>query len=88
MKGYMPDRTCKRCSINRVNTLVAAYHRAYRKHQEEYREKLHKIVLLVRSRGFEGGRLLSSGINDQDLRALCWNVSSFLEDEDLTRIFG
>lgn len=84
----MPDRTCKRCSINRVNTLVAAHHRAFQREEETYREKLHQIVTLVRSRGFEGGALLSPGIIDRDLRALCWNVSSFLEDEDITRIFG
>ncbi len=84
----MPDRTCKRCSINRVNTLVAAYHRAFTRNEEVYREKLHLIVALVRSRGFEGGKLLSPGILDKELRALCWNISSFLEDEDITRILG
>jgi hypothetical protein len=84
----MPDRTCKRCSINRVNTLVATYHRAFQRNEEAYREKLQRVVTLVRSRGFEGGRLLSPGIPDKDLRALCWNVSSFLEDEDITRILA
>ncbi|MCU0579849.1 MAG: hypothetical protein MUF69_09940 [Desulfobacterota bacterium] len=84
----MPDRTCKRCSINRVNTLVAAYHRAFQRNEEDYREKLHRMVTLVRTRGFEGGRLLSPGLPDKDLRALCWNVSSFLEDEDINRVLG
>jgi hypothetical protein len=84
----MPDRTCKRCSINRVNTLVAAYHRAFNKHEDGYQEKLHRVVALVRSKGFDGGMLLSPGIPDKDLRALCWNVSSFLEDEDIRRIMG
>jgi hypothetical protein len=82
----MADRTCKRCSINRVNTLVAAYHRAFNREEEAYREKLHKVVTLVRSRGFEGGKLLAPGIPDKELRALCWNLSSFLEDEDIHRI--
>jgi hypothetical protein len=84
----MPDRTCLRCSINRVNTLVAAYHRAFNREEEAYREKLHRIVTLVRSRGFDGGKLLSSGMSDKELRALCWNLSSFLEDEDIKRIFS
>jgi hypothetical protein len=84
----MPDRTCKRCSINRVNTLVAAYHRAFQRNEEDYREKLHRVVTLVRTRGFEGGRLLLPGLPDKDLRALCWNVSSFLEDEDISRVLG
>jgi len=84
----MADRTCKRCSINRVNTLVAAYHRAFNRDEEAYREKLHKVVTLVRARGFEGGKLLAPGVLDQELRALCWNLSSFLEDEDITRILG
>jgi hypothetical protein len=84
----LADRTCKRCSINRVNTLVAAYHRAFKRDEEDYREKLHKVVILVKSRGFEGIQLLSPGLPDKDLRALCWNVSSFLEDEEVTRILG
>jgi len=36
----------------------------------------------------EARELLSPGLSDQELRALCWNVSSFLEDEDIKRIFG
>jgi hypothetical protein len=84
----MPDRTCIRCSINRVNTLVAAYHRAFTRNEESYREKLYKVVHWVKTQGFEAGELLSPGLSDQDLRALCWNVSSFLEDEDIKRIFG
>lgn len=83
----MPDRTCKRCSLNRVNTLVAAYHRAFNRNEADYRDKLHQVVLMVRTRGFEGGALLAPGIIDKDLRALCWNVSSFLEDEEVSRIF-
>ena len=84
----MPDRTCKRCSINRVNTLVAAYHRAFTRNEEAYREKLKKVVQWVKTQGFEARELLYPGLSDQDLRALCWNVSSFLEDEDIKRIFG
>ena len=84
----MPDRTCKRCSITRVNTLVAAYHRAFQLNEDTYREKLQRITALVRTQGFEAGRLLAPGMPDKELRALCWNVSSFLEDEDIKRIIG
>ena len=84
----MPDRTCKRCSINRVNTLVDAYQRAFTRNEEAYREKLKKVVQWVKTQGFEARELLVPGLSDQDLRALCWNVSSFLEDEDIKRIFG
>ena len=58
----MPDRTCKRCSINRVNTLVAAYHRAFSRNEEAYREKLRKVVQWVKTQGFEARELLSSRI--------------------------
>ena len=84
----MADRTCKRCSINRVNTLVSAYHRAFTQNEESYREKLHRVVHWVRTQGLEARELLSPGLSEQDLRALCWNASSFLEDEDIKRIFG
>ena len=82
----MADRTCKRCSIDRVNTLVAAYHRAFTHQEAHYREGLQKIVHLVRSRGYEGGRILSPGLSDEDLRSHCWNLSSFLEDDEVKRI--
>jgi len=67
---------------------VAAYHRAFTRNEEASREKLKKAVQWVTAQGFEARELLYPGLSDQDLRALCWNVSSFLEDEDMTRIFG
>jgi hypothetical protein len=45
---------------------------------------LRELAALTKDRGYDlGFRLLHPGLNEQELRALCWNVSSFLEDEDL-----
>jgi hypothetical protein len=45
---------------------------------------LRELAALAKDRGYDFGfRLLHPGLNEQELRALCWNVSSFLEDEDL-----
>ena len=83
-----PDRTCKRCSVARVNALVRAYHND-RQNGHKGRRPLSDLVRLARERGYEQARgLLSSGLNDKDLRAVCWNVSSFLEDYEVERALG
>jgi hypothetical protein len=85
----MGDRSCKRCSIIRVNTLCQAYEKAQGDNDPIAWHGLREVVALVKSRGYdEGLKLLKPGLANQQLRAFCWNVSSFLEDEELKRIFG
>jgi hypothetical protein len=51
--------------------------------------ELRQVVTLVKTRGYEEAlRLLQPGLAGQDLRAFCWNISSFLEDDDMKRIFS
>lgn len=51
--------------------------------------RLKELTLLVQDRGLRQARgLLTPGQRDKDLRALCWNVSSFLEDSEVERILG
>jgi hypothetical protein len=51
--------------------------------------QLRKVVHLVKARGYQDViRLLNPGLAGQDLRAFCWNVSSFLEDEELKQILS
>jgi hypothetical protein len=85
----MGDRSCKRCSVIRVNTLCKAYEKAQTDNHPLIWHGLREVVTLVQSRGFdEGLMLLKPGLAGEQLRAVCWNVSSFLEDEEIQRIFG
>lgn len=85
----MENRSCKRCSVTRVNNLCKAYEKAHRNNHPGSLDELRKVVSLVKTRGYQDViRLLNPGLNGQDLRAFCWNVSSFLEDEELKQIFN
>jgi hypothetical protein len=85
----MEDRSCKRCSVTRVNNLVKAYEKAHQNGNSISMIELKEVVRLVKPRGFPDVlRLLQPGLADQDLRSFCWNVSSFLEDDELKRIFS
>ncbi len=83
------DRTCKRCSVTRVNALVQAYNQAHQNGGGRQMSQLKQVSSLAASRGFaQGSGLLTPGLADKALRALCWNVSSFIEDEEAGRILG
>jgi hypothetical protein len=83
------DRTCKRCSVRRVDALVNAYLMAHGDGGENWMSLLKKVDRLCGERGFDqGARLMQPGLNEKDLRALCWNVSSFLKDQEVEAIFN
>lgn len=83
-----PDRTCKRCSVARVNALIKAYQKA-QEGDAPTLGRLKELAILVQGRGLRQARgLLTPGHRDKDLRAICWNVSSFLEDNEVERILG
>ncbi len=85
----MEDRSCKRCSVTRVNNLVKAYKKAHQNGNSTSIIELKEVVAQVKTRGYqEGLRLLQPGLDGQELRAFCWNVSSFLEDDELKQIFS
>jgi hypothetical protein len=85
----MGERNCKRCSVTRVNTLCEVYENAHQDNDPKAWHGLREVVNLVKSRGYEECfKLLKPGLANQQLRAFCWNVSSFLEDEELKRIFS
>jgi len=84
----MEDRGCKRCSVTRVNNLVRAYEKAHQNGNSSSMSELKEVANLVKRRGYpEALRLLQPGLDGPDLRSFCWNVSSFLEDEEMKRIF-
>ncbi|MBI5604830.1 MAG: hypothetical protein HY879_15935 [Deltaproteobacteria bacterium] len=72
-----------------MNNLCKAYEKAHRNNNSAGFHELREVVTLVKTRGYdEASRLLKPGMADEDLRAFCWNVSSFLEDDELNRILN
>lgn len=84
-----PDRTCKRCSVARVNKLCQTYQQAHGAQGQALLPALRQIADLVKGRGFETAMvLLMPGLDERELRAHCWNISSFLKDEEVELILG
>ena len=84
-----PDRTCKRCSVTRVNALVRAYEKCHLAGDAPTLGKLRQLAQIAKGRGFDGGGgLLTPGLTERALRDLCWNVSSFLTDREVEAILG
>ncbi len=83
------DRFCKRCSVNRVNIFCRAYQEAHQGGDQRTLARLKDIVKLVEARGYQGASgLLAPGLGERALRALCFNVSSFVRDEDVEVVMG
>lgn len=83
------DRICKRCSVRRVNALVDAYLKSHGDIGGKWISRLRKIDRLCKERGYDqAGLLLQPGMSKKDLRALCWNVSSFLKDSEVESFLG
>lgn len=83
----MPYRTCKRCSVTRVNILCDLYSRAYEEKEEKALRDFIRLVKLAAERGYRDGLdLQKEGLDEQRVRSVCWNVSSVLTDEDLIRL--
>lgn len=50
---------------------------------------LGRVTSEVRAKGYSrAADLLKNGLAREDVRAIAWNVSSFLRDEDMVRFFG
>ncbi len=84
----MADHSCKRCSVTRVNALVKVYRQAHFNGDQGGISKLKQVVAVTRREYPDGSELLSPGLGEQELRELCWNISSFLRDQDVERILG
>lgn len=83
----MPYRTCKRCSVARVNILCGLYERAFKKNDKKAEQDLTKLIKLAAARGFQEGRsILTEEMDEAEVRAVCWNVSSVLTDDDLEQL--
>ncbi len=74
---------CRRCSVVRVNTLCRLHEQGFKGGDREARKALKALVSLAADRGYmEGKRVLQAGLDPSALRALCWNISSLLTDDD------
>jgi hypothetical protein len=83
----MTYRTCKRCSVTRVNVLCELYQRAFVDGDVRAGTDLAKLTALATERGYrQGSEALQPGLSESTVRSLCWNISSLLEDEDLARL--
>jgi hypothetical protein len=72
-----------------VDALVDAYLKAHADKGESWISRLRQVEGICKERGFDQAtRLLQPGLREKDLRALCWNVSSFLKDKEVEYIFG
>ena len=83
------DRFCKRCSVTRVNALCQAYEKAHQPDGARHLARLRSLVELAAKRDYPQARgLLTPGLGPQELRALCFNVASFLSDEEVKVALG
>jgi hypothetical protein len=74
--------------VARVNALARAYAEAHQKNSPGL-GPLRQLVQTAQRRGYSDARgLLSPGLSEKELRAMCWNVSSFLEDNEVEVALG
>ena len=80
-------KSCRRCSITRVNVLCELHELANLQGDLHAKKKLEHLVNLARMRGYgEGEKIIKNDLPKQTVRSLCWNISSLLTDEDFTRL--
>ena len=81
----MSYRTCRRCSVTRVNTLCELYEHGFRNGDHQARKNLAKLTQMAMARGYsQGSGVLLPGLSESSVRSLCWNISSLLTDEDMS----
>jgi hypothetical protein len=81
------QQTCKRCSIARVNSLCQLYEEAFEGKESKSFDNLRALVQLAQSRGIVNGKqILRPGLGKSKVRALAWNISSLLYNDDLLRL--
>lgn len=79
-----PEKTCQRCSVARVNALCTLYKEAYLENQPQSLANLQALVLLAQERGYiNSTQVLRSNLRRDEVRALAWNISSVLQNQDM-----
>ena len=82
--GY---RTCKRCSVSRVNILCDLYHASFQLGDRKAKKDLRHLAELAVKRGYvHGADVLLPDLPEGEVRSICWNISSLLQDDDMARL--
>lgn len=80
-------RSCKRCSVKRVNALCELFDMANHNGNESARKILNELIYLADKRGYKRGQSVwGIGLTKSEVRSICWNISSLLKDEDLEQL--
>ncbi|MBF0550177.1 MAG: hypothetical protein HQK60_06550 [Deltaproteobacteria bacterium] len=80
------DATCRRCSVNRVNSLCQLYEEAYVKNDPLAQKQIKALVDLAEHRGYkEGCQILIASLSEETVRKISWNVCSLLTDDDFKK---
>ena len=80
-------RSCRRCSVTRVNTLCGLYDKAFVENDAGAKRLLTQLSQLAAQRGYASARqLLEPLLAEEKVRSLCWNISSLLTEEDMERL--
>lgn len=80
-------RSCKRCSIKRVNALCELFEKANHQKDEKARKKMDKLIYIANKRGYKLGQgIWDPGLTKGDVRSICWNISSLLKEEDFIHL--
>jgi hypothetical protein len=81
------QQTCKRCSLSRVNALCTLYEKAFQENETMSFSKLRALVKVAQSRGFaDGQKILMPYLGKSQVRAVAWNISSVLFNDDLLQL--
>jgi hypothetical protein len=81
------DITCRRCSVLRVNALCRLYEEGFRDKIDQSRAQLKSLVKSAEKRGYPyGSKILFPDLAPDQVRRMCWNISSLLTDQDFQRL--
>jgi len=80
-------RSCKRCSVKRVNALCELFDMANHNNDNSARRALNELINIADKRGYKRGqKVWEVGLSKSEVRSICWNISSLLKDEDLEQL--
>ena len=80
-------RTCKRCSVKRVNALCELFDKVNHGGDDNARRILNELIYAADKRGYKRGQSVwGVDLTKGEVRSICWNISSLLKDEDLEQL--
>ena len=81
------DVSCRRCSVLRVNALCRLYDEGFRDKMAQSQTQLKSLIKIAEERGYSyGSKILFPDLAPDQVRRICWNISSLLTDGDFQRL--